>query len=115
MKTKINVSYNYGGWNISFSKSFNFPFTPFAGMCIIDDENKDVENYIELRETDYRSIDMSYSTKDEQFYIDVRNLWNRPVRPDVIDETIDMFEKTNWERQDNTDIDKLKELMDRNK
>jgi hypothetical protein len=110
MKTEIWVSFNYGGWSVYFSRTFELSFIPFIGLRLIfDDEN---EYDIKLDESDYCHTDIAYSLESNQFEIDVRHSWKHPVREDVIDETIERFKS--WERKDSTDLNKLKELMLRN-
>lgn len=113
MTTKINVSYNYGGQSLKFSKIFFLSFTPFYNL-IIDDSFSDYENIIELRTTPYQTTNIYYVTKDNMFEVEVRKIWKMPIRADVVDEILFRYDKTNWTRIDNTDIDSLKELMNRN-
>jgi len=112
MITDLWVSFNYGGWTISFSKKFNLPFPPFYGLSI-DDSTEDYENDIELATHDYCSTLISYSIQKEEFSVDVRNVWRDPVSDETIDDILKTFTNTEWERHDTTDIDSLKELMSR--
>ena len=104
-KVEIWVNYYYGGWHLSFSKSFDLPFVPFVGLVLVD-KYKDDENEVRL-ET------IIYDIRENSFLVDVRNVWKCPVDNEVIDETIEVFKKTGWKREDNTNIEDLKELMKR--
>jgi len=112
MKTEINVSFNYGGWSLDFRKKIELSFTPFYGL-IINDENN-YENHIRLDNNEHCTTQIYYDLNKKLFYVDVRNRWKFPIRDEVVDETLEIFAKTNWERVDNTNIDDLKELMNRN-
>ena len=111
-RVEIWVSYHYGGWYLSFSKSFDLPFVPFAGLVLVD-KYKDEENEIRLENHSYCTTTIIYDIREDSFLIDVRNLWKRPVMDEVIDETIELFKKTGWTQEDTTNIEELKDLMKR--
>ena len=97
-----------------FTKEFNLPFTPVHGLEIFDEVN-DVENTIRLINVDgFCSTTIQYLTKEQSFLIDVRNVWRRPVDPNVIDDEIEIFKETGWERMDITNVDDFKDLMIKN-
>jgi hypothetical protein len=112
-KTDIWMRFVYGGWSIIFKKEFILPFAPFYGLSLNDGLN-DIENRIELSNTDYRTIMIDYNINEYRFDIDVINSWRGGVRDDVVDDTIDTFTKTGWTRMDNKNTESLKELMNKN-
>lgn len=114
MKTEIWVTFNYGGWTIAFSKTFELPFIPFIGLHIDDAEADGDEHIIELAENDYCHTYIGYNVKKKMFDVTVRNSWKRPVSDETIDDKIIYFKKHGWERMDSTNIAELKELMKRN-
>jgi len=111
-RVEVWVSYNYGGWYLAFSKSFDLPFTPFPGLILID-KYKDEENEIRMENHSYCTTTILYDIRENTFLVDVRNVWNRPVDEEVIDEALEIFKKTGWTRMDSTKIQELKELMKR--
>lgn len=113
MKTEIEVSFNYGGWGVSFSKTFDLPFAPFYGLWLYDGD-KDLEHHVRLDNNDYCSTIISYDTTESTFYVNIRNVWRKAVSDDVIDHTVFTFKKAGWKREDSTNIKELKELMNRN-
>lgn len=108
------VSFNYGAHQLFFSKIIKLPFAPFYGLIINDHtEDGNVENDIELVTNNYCNTTINYELLYDAFFVSVRNVWKWPVSPDTIDSTIDAFLKTNWKRDDTTDLIQLKELMKR--
>ena len=107
MKTEIWVSFNYGGWSLVYSKIIELPFTPFIGLDIIFNDEK--EYSVTLNDNAYCSTIISYNLEKQQFEIDVRNAWKQPVTNETVDYVIDQF--SDWEKRHNTNIDDLKELM----
>lgn len=114
MKTDIWVSFNYGGWTISFSKVIELPFAPFVGMWISEDTEDGDENTIQLYQHQYCETIICYYPRTKMFEVNVRNLWSRPVSDETIDEEIARFTRFGWTRNDRTNIKELKELMARN-
>jgi len=112
MKTEIWVSFNYYSYNLIFLKEFEFPFTPFLGLTILDTKD-DFENNIQLNNTNYCHTNITYNVKKNCFVIDVINLWQYPISKETIDDTIRCFINTGWVRKDKTDIDSLKDLMNK--
>ncbi len=110
METLIHVSFNYGGWSISFKKNFNLPFAPFYGLRLLFNENE--ERVLVFDNNDYCTTLIDYNTISERFEVDVRNVWKQPVRDDVVDDILKEY--AFWTRTDITNIDDLKELMNRN-
>lgn len=112
-RVKINVTFNYGGWQLWFTKVFNFDFVPFYGLQLLDitDEH---ENIIRLENTDYCDTEIYYDIRRKEFGVDVRNKWKQPVADETIDSVIEMFQAHEWDRLDTTNIEDLKELMHRN-
>jgi hypothetical protein len=111
-RVEVWVSYNYGGWHLSFSKSFDLPFTPFPGLILID-KYKNEENEIRMENHSYCTTTILYDIRKDAFLVDVRNVWKRPVDEEVIDEALEIFKKTGWTRMDSAKIPELKELMKR--
>ena len=109
-RVEIWVSYHYGGLYLGFSKSFDLPFVPFVGL-ILTDKYKDEENEIRLEENKYCHTTIMYDIREDNFLVDVRNVWPRAASIEVIDNALDTFKKTGWIREDNTNLDDLKELM----
>lgn len=114
-KTEIWISFNYGGWNLVFSKNFDLPFVPFFDLQLTETVNDDYEHVIKLNNNDYTITTIDYNINNNQFDIDIRNIWRYPVSDETIDEAIKRFKLHNWYRHDNTNIDELKELMLRNR
>jgi hypothetical protein len=110
-KTEIWISFNYGGWNLVFSKKFELRFVPFFGLQLTETVNGDYENEIKLNNNDYTITTIDYNINNDQFDIDIRNHWKYPVSDETIDDTIKNFKLHSWDRHDNTNIDDLKELM----
>jgi hypothetical protein len=108
--TKVNVSFNYGGLSLSFSKVFYLGFAPFYNMVLADD-NDVHENNIEFKTNEYCKTMIIYEARLDSFLVDVRNIWKIPVTDETVDSTIKTFLDTGWAREDNTDITKLKDLM----
>lgn len=106
------MSFNYGAWHLSFKKIFDLEFAPFYNLDLMD-LNDDYENIIHIKNNDYYRSIIYYDVNKKEFEVDVTELWKRPVRDDVIDDIIEKFKKSEWERTDNTNIDQLKELMNR--
>lgn len=112
-KTNIWVSFNYGGWMISFAKTFELPFAPYYDLQISDGADEENENYITLGNNEYCSTIIGYDYTEKSFYIHVRNVWRRAVRDEVVDSTINRFIQAGWVRMDSENIVALKELMHR--
>ena len=110
MKTKVYVSFNYGGWHLSFKKDFDLEFTPFYDLSLMD-LNDEYENIVEFKNNDYCQTIIFYDVNKKEFEVDVRWLWKEPVRDDTIDDTIERFFKSGWERTDRENIDNFKKLM----
>lgn len=113
MKTEIWVTFNYGGWTLSFSKTFELPFVPFVGLHLDDSDDED-EHIVELAENEYCTTYIGYNVKKKMFEVNVRNHWKRPVTDETIDSKLTDFKKNGWSRRDSTNIAELKELMLRN-
>ncbi len=109
MKNEIWVSFNYGAWSLVFSKTIDLPFTPFLGLGLIINDEKEYE--VKFENNDYCKTLISYNLEKNQFEINVRNVWKRPVSDETIDYVIEMF--SDWERHDQTNVVVLKELMSR--
>ena len=114
IKTNINISYNYGGCVLNFEKEFNLPFIPFYGLQLTD-TFKNYENIIKLDNNEYIITNINYNIEDDIFNIYIRHKWNFPVSDETIYNIINIFEKTNWNRNDNTNIEELVKIMIRNK
>jgi len=112
MITDVWVNFNYGGWTISFKKTFDLPFTPFYGL-VLNDTKGVHENDIHFETHDYCRTRIDYSIEEERFNVDVRHVWKHPVTDEAIDSEIETFTNTGWERKDRTNIDDLKTLMKR--
>lgn len=110
MEVKVNVTFNYGGWTLWFSKVIDFSVTPFIGMWI-DDSNEEVENYFELANNNYCTTMISYKTDINSLSIDVRNSWGKGTSIENVDETIERFIQTGWEREDSTNEKSMKDVM----
>ena len=108
MKTLIYVAYNYGGWSLCFKKDVELPFTPFYDMRLCFDG----ETSFPITNNKYTTSIINYDVVKNEFLIEIRNNWLDGVRGDVVDNVFDIH--SNWERVDTTDVDKLKELMNRN-
>jgi len=109
-RVEIWANYHYGGSHLSFSKSFDLPFVPFVGL-ILTDKYKDEENEIRMEEHSYCHTTIIYDIREDSFLVDVRNVWPRAVSIEVIDDALKIFMKTGWKREDNTNLDDLKELI----
>jgi hypothetical protein len=107
MKTEIWVSFNYGGWSLVYSKIIELSFTPFIGLEIIFNDEK--EYSVTLNDNAYCSTIISYNLEKQQFEINVRNVWKQPVSNDTVDDVIEQF--SDWEKRHSTNINDLKELM----
>ena len=110
MKTKICVRFCYGAYEICFKKDFDFPFTPFYGLHVIE-EDESIENVIELITHNYQTTTIYYYPNVNKLYVEIRHVWKDPVRDDVIDDIIKTFLWFHWVRTDTTDLSGLKELM----
>ena len=110
MNTDVWVNFHYGSTTISFKKTFELPFTPFHGL-VLRDYVGEYENDIRFETHDYCRTQIDYLVKEERFSVDVRHVWNRPVTDETVDDVIETFTNTNWERRDNTDIDNFKAFM----
>jgi hypothetical protein len=111
-KYLICISFNYGCWNLVFSKNFELPFIPFFGLQLTEVVDDD-ENEIKLNNNDYIITTIDYNINNAQFDIHIRNHWKYPVSDETINDTIKTHQLHNWNRHDNTNIDDLKELMSR--
>ena len=113
---EIEVSFNYGGYTICFSKCIELSFVPFFGLELSEKINDEEENSVKLVNNDNCVTIIDYNITEDKFYIYVRNNWTRfGVSDEYLDEIIDNFLKSNWIREDNTNISDLKELMLKNK
>lgn len=108
------VSYYYGAYTLRFRKEIEMPCAPFFGMWIIE-EDEDTDTHYELVNNDYTQTLICYNLKSGQFEINVRNSWTRGVDSDYLDSTIETHDRFRWEREDSTNIEELKNLMDRMK
>ena len=113
MKTEICVRFCYGAYEISFKKNFNFPFTPFYGLRLVE-EDKGIENIVELITHNYQTTTIYYYPGGNKLSVEVRHVWKNPARDDVVDDIIKTFRWFRWTRTDITDLSELKELMNRN-
>ncbi len=117
MKTEICVRFCYGAYEIFFKKDFDFPFTPFYGLYMIE-EDEGMENVIELTTNNYQTTTICYYSGGNfsiiKLHVEVRHVWGNPVRDDVVDDIIKTFTWFQWTRTDTTDLSVLKELMNRN-
>lgn len=104
MSTEIWISFNYGGYSLVFSKTFELPFTPFYGMWLTDGDNQ-----IEFSTNDYNQTVINYDIDKGEFEINLREYWKRPVSDETIDDVIETYK--DWKRRDITNIKELKELM----
>ena len=46
--------------------------------------------------------------------MDIRNIWRFAISDETIDDELEIFANTGWERMDTTDVDSLKKLMKNN-
>lgn len=109
MKTKFWVSFHYGGWKLIFTKTVDLPFAPFIGLMIMDD--KEIENIIQLNNNENCRTTIMYDLQDNEFDVDVYNIWKQPVTEEAVDDILEKFEKTGWKREDNEDAEKFKKIM----
>ena len=107
MKTEIWVSFHYGSWALVYSKVIELTFTPFIGLNLVFNDEK--EYNVTLENNDYCRTTIVYSIEKQQFEIYVRNIWRNSVTYETIDYIIEQF--SDWEKRHNTNIDALKELM----
>lgn len=112
MKIDIWVSFNYGGWMLSFSKTIELPFVPFYGLQLIENDDEH-ENIIKIETTEFQEALIYYYVGSDQIEINVRERWKRPVSDETIDETIEIYNHFKWIRHDTTNVDELKALMKR--
>ena len=110
-KVEIWENYHFGGWTLSFMKEIELPFVPFYGL-VINDHTDDHEHDIELVTHDYCRTRIDWSLQKQKFSVDVRHVWKHPVRDDVVDEVLEIHKE--WTRNDRTNVDDLKSLMNRN-
>jgi len=107
MKTEIQVSYNYKGKSLAYSKVIELPFAPFFGLgIIINDEN---ETKINLENNGYCRTIIDFNLEKQQFEINVRHFWSHPVSDNAIDCVFEDF--ADWDKKHDINIDSLKELM----
>ena len=106
----INITYNYNSKHLSFSKMFELPFVPFYNMWLID-EKDGVKNEIKIENNRFVNSIIEYEMNRRTFNIYIRENWKYPVSDETIDDILDKFKKTEWNREDNTDIIKMKQLM----
>lgn len=116
VKVDVWVTYHYGAQNLSFRKRFNMPFAPFFGMEIFEQINGS-DNTVRLEEYEMpyygcRTV-IQFRPKSGTYYVEVRNVWKKAPPLGRIDEILEIFEDTYWERKDDVDIDQLKSLMER--
>lgn len=111
--TTVYVSFVYGGWKISFKKDYILPFAPFYDLSLNDDLGE-IENRIELSNSNYRDVTIDYDVNEYRFIVCVRNSWRGGVRDEIVDETIDIFTRSGWTRMDNENIESMKKLMNDN-
>ena len=111
-KVEIWHTFNYGGWSLQFKKVFELPCAPYYGLGIFDEKDNQ-EQLIELNTHEYQKTRIQFHLVENQFVIEVRDLWKFPVRDDVVDEVISEHKLFGWERTDTTNVDELKELMNR--
>ena len=107
MKNEIHVSFNYGYHSLIFKKILDLPFSPFYGLSITIDSEK--EYNIVLENNDYCTTIIDWDFQKNRFFVDIRNSWKYEVSPETID---DIFKKfLSWERLDSINIEELKKLM----
>lgn len=109
-KTDIWVSFNYGGWSLTFKRRFYLPFVPFYNMGLCFDSEK--EYSIRLENNEYLTTHIDYSIDKANFCVFIDECWKQPVSDETIDDVLNMY--SSWQRIDNTDDKELKELMKRN-
>ena len=110
--TKVYMNFNYGAWGLSFEKTFELPCAPFYDLILFEDDTN--ENTIEFSNNDYgHSTRIYFNVKEDIFFVDVREYWKHPVRDDVVDDMLEKFTSSGWKRTDTTDVNQLKELMNR--
>ena len=111
--TKVYLAFNYGAWGLGFEKIFELPCAPFYDMILFEDENEN-ENSIRFSNDDCgHSAEIYFNVKEDNFFVDVREHWKYPVRDDVVDDMLEKFTSSGWKRTDTTDVNQLKELMNR--
>ncbi len=112
MFTTLNISHSYGMYSLDFYKEFDLPFTPFYNM-VLNFTNNMHEHFIYCINNDYCTTEITYDIKEKTFNIDIRHSDIHRVSDETIDETIELFQQTEFTRTDNTNIDALKSLMKR--
>ena len=111
-KVIINVSYIYGAKKLSFIKMYQLNFVPFYNLEILDSfDDGFEENVVALVNTDSCITRILYNYSSNEFEIYINNIWRHQISDDTIDDIIFKFEKIDWKRTDNTNIETLKELM----
>lgn len=102
--TKISVIYTYGIYSLIFSKTINLPFVPFFGLSILIDDD---DFRIELNNDAHCRTLIDWNLQRQWFKINVR------VNAELAHYDVDGILKAHadWEREDDTHIEALKELI----
>lgn len=113
-KTTIYSSYSFGAWKYSFKKEFQLDFAPFFGLNFLD-ESDEYEISLRIENHQYQRADICYSTKENEFYVDVEYRLRENTSDETIDSHLELYKKAGWIRNDNSDINIIKELLKRNR
>ena len=115
MQVEIIVDYKYGGWaNIEFKKKIDIPGVPFTGLIILESDD-DMDMDIRLEEYcnhfESKRTEITWDVQENEYCVLIETRWKKPVRNEVIDQYLEIFNHFGWDRTDRTNIDDMKRLM----
>lgn len=114
MKIYLKVKYSYHSYYISFIKMIELDFAPYYDLILFEEFDSESQNIIKLTNNEYQKCNIYYNIQHKYFDIYVENYWKQPVTNETIDDIIQNFNKGDWQRTDNINIEQLKELMYKN-
>ncbi len=112
MKVDVNISFNYGGWVLHFRKTIEMDTPPFYGMYLLEEKNgKEGMWVIENTKSTFSAI--CYDIYTRRWRIDIRHSLSQPSGEEI-DNILQEMEGLEWERIDTEDIERLKQLLQKN-
>lgn len=104
----FTISFEWGGWHISFMKEMVLPFSPFFGLRILDG----TEVVIELTNSNYCSTLIDFARPENKFMIDIRNFYKpSPMSMDELNRILRIYPEADWQRIDATKLEDFKRII----
>jgi hypothetical protein len=103
----LTHTYQFQEYDLIFETHIQLPFPPYMGLTIEDS----LGLMIPLMCDENNATDINYNINTNQFSVHVAKLLRYPISNLILDRIVKKHLDNGWQRKDNTDINKLKELM----